>query len=305
VANFAGDPEKRLSLFNWIDNPGGEMRTFPNWIASPLLALAVCGPATATTISGVAGAIASSGACNDTKQVQANTSAAVRDTLELHAATSCNGQSASVDLRGDSATATIGIKASANGTSTGSSQAAGEVALHDTWVFTVAPGHAPQTFISIPVSITLEGNISSDAIFDPVFGRFLDYSLFVTDFYTNLGLLPSGKIATTGAFSQTFSGNVDLDYFGLNSLQSKLNIALQMDIVSLLHGTVDFYNTASISLDLPEGVSVVTSSGLPLRFGSPVVGAVPEPGTIPLLLAGLAIIGYRVSGRSRVNRSMS
>jgi hypothetical protein len=291
-------------LFNRIDNPGGDMRAFPKWIASPMLALVVCGPATATIISGVAGAIGSSGACSDIKQVQANTPAAIRDTLELHAATACNGQSASTDLRGDAATATIGIKASSNGSSTGSSQGGGEVALHDTWLFTVAPSYAPGTFISIPVAITLEGNISSDAIFDPVFGRFLDYSLSITDFYTNVGLQPFGKITTTGAFSQTFSGNVDLFYWGPNSLQSKLNIALQLDIVSLLHGTVDFYDTASISLTLPEGVSAFTSTGLPLQFGAPVVRAVPEPGTIPLLLAGLAMIGYRANSR-RVKRSRS
>jgi len=125
------------------------------------------------------------------------------------------------------------------------------------------------------------------------FNRFLDYGLSVRDLYAGLSattlFAANGAISTTGAFTQTFNGNVNFRYFGPGSaLPMTAEVVANLFLPGLDEGVVDFYNTASISMQLPSGFSATTSSGLPLVFAP-----VPEPRTNAMMLAGLGLLAWR------------
>jgi hypothetical protein len=238
----------------------------------------------AATLGGVVSMVAGSGTCNYSKLVPLDTP---QDTFVLSGATGCSGGSSSVDLHGDAATGTVGLRATSSGNGLGSSQASAQVYYSDHWLISVPMGTAVGTY-TIPVSLTLEGNISPGALSG--FNRFMDYNLSIRDLYAGLSpntlFQANGSISSTGAFTQTFSGNVDFRYFGPGSaLPMTAEVIASLVLPGLNEGVVDFYNTASISMDLPSGFSVTTSSGLPLVFAP----AVPVPPAAYLL--GSALIG--------------
>lgn len=264
-------------------------RRYLSSLAVACLATLVVSEAAATaSLGGVVSVLAGSGSCNDSKLVPGST---LQDTFALSGATACSGGSASADLHAEAATATIGLRASSAGNGLGSSQAAAQVQFTDYWLLNVPTGTASGTFINIPVSIQLDGSVTAGAVYDSSFGRFLDYSLTISDHYTALSpggnFSALGKITSSGNFSQTFSGSVNFFYPGPGSLSTRADIGMNLFLVSLFEGTVDFYNTARILIDLPPGFSATTSSGLPLQ-----VAAVPEPETYAMLLAGLGLLGF-------------
>lgn len=65
-------------------------------------------------------------------------------------------------------------------------------------------------------------------------------------------------------------------------------------------GTSDFSNTASLSLDLPEGVTFTSASGLFLT-----AAAVPEPATWSLLIGGFGACGATLRQRRRLSPAFS
>jgi hypothetical protein len=258
-------------------------------LAVACLATLVVSEAAATAnLGGTVSVLAGSGSCHDNNQVPGNT---LQDTFALSGATACSGGSASADLHAEAATGTIGLRASSAGNGFGSSNAAAQVQFTDYWLLNVPTGTASGTFINIPVSIHLDGSVTPGAVFDASFGRFLDYNLTISDHYTTLSPGGSfsafGRITSSGIFSQTFNGSVNFFYWGPGSLPTRADVEMTLFLVSLFEGTVDFYNTARISLDLPPGFSATTSSGLPLQFA-----AVPEPETYAMLLAGLGLLGF-------------
>ena len=227
----------------------------------------------------------------------------LQDAISLSAATACNGGTAAADIHGEAATGSIGVRATSSGNGFGSSMAVASVGLNDYWLITAPPGIAANTSVRIPVTIKVDGVISPGASFDPVYGAFLAFNMNISDHYNALSptgqFVARGTVATSGSFSRTFTGNVDLFYFGPNSLPIRADIALSLDVVSLLEGSVDFYNTASIALTLPAGFSAATSAGLPL-----LLAPVPERETWLMLFAGLATLGglpARKKGASRLS----
>ena len=241
-------------------------------------------------LGGVVSVLAGSGVCNNNQLVPLNT---LQDSFLLSGATACSGGSASVDLRGEAATGSVGLRASSAGNGYGSSQAGAQVKLTDHWLLTPASGTAAGT-INIPVSIKLEGSISPGAVFDTYGG--LSYILTISDLYgapqPSAVFTAWGNISTSGNFSQTFNGSVNFQYSGPSSLPMTAVVEMSLSLNSLLEGTVDFYNTASITMGLPLGFSATTSSGLPLVFAP-----VPEPGVYPMMLTGLGILGLAVRRR--------
>jgi hypothetical protein len=242
------------------------------------------------TLGGVVSLVGGSGTCNFSQLVPLSTQ---QDTFVLSGATGCLGTSSSVDLHGEAATGTIGLRATSSGNGLGSSQAAAQVYYSDHWLLTPPAGLANGTY-TIPVSLTLEGNISPGALNSFQFNRFLDYSLSVRDLYGGLSapslFAANGAISTTGAFTQTFNGNVSFNYYGPGSgLPMTVEVIASLFLPGLNEGIVDFYNTASISMQLPSGFSATTSSGLPLVFPP-----VPEPRTSAMMFVGLGLLAWRV-----------
>jgi len=263
------------------------------------LVLGVAAPnASATLIGGVAGAYSGGSlGCQDTKAVPLTT---VQNHLVLSASASCLGQPASAGLYADAATASVGVKASASGVESGS-QAGAFVGLMDRWVFTLPASVATGTILSFPVSFTLDGNIAPGSSYQSNFASFLSYVFTISD--PQRGYSPfqtfqeTGNITSPGVYADTFSGIINLINRG-PGLGMLADIEMNLWIKGLDSGMIDFYNTAKISLDLPDGVSVRTSSGLPLDFGKPPVdpepSSVPEPATWTLMLLGLAgAVGFR------------
>jgi hypothetical protein len=244
--------------------------------------LAASGGASATAqLGGVvsAGFVAGGGLCAKNKQVPLTTP---QDTFALSLAAACvDGSSASGDLHAEAATRSIGLRVSAAGAST----VAAQVGFVDQWLLSVAPGTPIGTY-TIPVSFKLDGTVSAGTA--PFFGSFLSYVFGTRDLYggsaPGSALSVSDKVTATGAFSQTFAGTVNFRYFGPGSgLPLTAEVEMILFVPHLENGTIDFYNTASVSMTLPDGWSAATLSGLPLSFAPPV----PEPASGELLALGL------------------
>ena len=269
------------------------------------LVLCVTGTnASAALIGGVAAAHAGgSPGCQDTKAVPLTT---VQDHLALSASTACLGESASVDLYADAATTSVGMKAAANSGVDLGAQVNAFVGLIDRWVFTLPASVATGTILSIPVSFTLDGSVAPGSSYRSGFSRFMDYVFTISDPQQGFSQFQqtfqkTGSISSPGAYADTFSGIINLinrgPFFGMVA-----DVEMNLWIPGLESGSIDFYNTAKIFLDLPDGVSVTSSTGLPVTFGTPPVvpepGSVPEPSTWILLMVGFAGI---VGGRRRLN----
>ena len=268
-------------------------------LVAAVFAMLLAGESSATAnLGGALYLVGGAGLCNQGKLVALDT---LQDTFLLNGATGCNGTSASVDMHGEAATAQVGLRASSSGDGFGSSQAAAQVYFSDHWLLTLPAGSAVGTY-TIPVSLTLEGSISPGSL--TAFNRFMDYSMSIRDLYS--GLSPStlftayGSFAATGTFSQTFGGSVDFRYFGPGSaLPTTAEVIISLSLPGLNEGVVDFYNTASISMQLPAGFSATTSSGVPLVFAP-----VPEPATYALMLAGLGFLAWEARRRRRGLRAV-
>ena len=271
----------------------------PRTLMGPILvcsALGAGGPAAAVAIMGGSVALGGgNGACNVNATVPLTTP---QDNFLLSRATGCAGTNSSAQLRGNAATASVGLRAASSGNGLGSSQVAAQVYLADQWQISV-PAGTPLGPITLPVSLHLEGSISPAAVVNfPFFGRFLDYFMNIGGYLGAAGVLQAnGSIVTTGAFAQTFNANLTWQHTG-QPLRAAIEMSLFMP--GLNEGVLDFYNSAAASILLPPGYSATTSSGLPLVFAP-----VPEPSPAALLLAGLAWLGLwrRAGPRWRGGRS--
>ena len=236
------------------------------------------------------------GSCNVRSLVPTDTA---QDSFALAAATlPCLGDSSSVQIRGEAATASIGLRAVSIGDGLGSSKAAAGVSFVDEWRIGV-PAGTPIGLISLPVSLRLDGNISPGALWAFNQNRYLEYSLSIGDFAGNGGVgrafMVNGRLAASGNFSQTFQGNVAFSNLGAGAPPTA-QVSLLLLVPGLIEGQIDFYNTASASVTLPPGYTATTSSGLQLVFAP-----VPEPATTALMLLGgvalLCMARHRAAGR--------
>jgi PEP-CTERM motif len=255
-------------------------------LVAACLGCAAVGEAGATAqLGGVVstGFAAGFGLCNRSQVVPLDT---LQDTFALHLAASCDGgaATASGDLRADAASGSIGMQLSA----AGAAAASAEVRYFDTWLLNVAPGTLPGTF-TIPVVFKLEGSVTPGSV-ARLGGNFLQYTFDTRDLYAGLPMSVVGSVTAVGAFAQTFAGTVDFRYLGVGSaLPTTAEVEIILSAPQIEAGTLDFFNTASVSLALPFGWSATTSSGLPLSFVP--TAAVPEPASMALMLLGLVCMG--------------
>lgn len=256
-------------------------------LAAALLVAGFIGDAAALArTGGVVSMHAGAGACRNDQYIPLDT---FQDSFAMHGDTACGGGAVSADLRSDAATGRAGLKAQAApaaGSALGHSQVAAQVAFSDQWLISVPAGTPVGSFM-LPVSLRLQGEVMPGAVASTQYGRFLDYSLSVGD-YWSFGapgslLAANGQITAVGAVDQTFAGLINVRYFGPGSLATTLQVSINLFMPGLQQGELDFFHTASVSLALPPGFSATTSSGLPLVFAP-----VPEPATGALLAMGLA-----------------
>ena len=230
---------------------------------------------------GVVSLVGGSGSCNKSQLTPLDTP---QDTFALTLSTACNGGSASGELRSDATTTSVGLHTAVSGTG---AQAAAEVSLIDLWTIGVPAGTAPGTAFTLPAAFRLEGDVAPGSTFGASFGRFLDYSISLSQFGSVSGIVQrNGQVASTGHFDQTFSGLVGFTYFG-PGVATLADFEMQLFVFDLTQGDIDFFHTLSASLELPPGFTATSSSGTPLFVSSPV----PEPETLPLMVLGLIVVG--------------
>jgi len=235
------------------------------------------------------------GACNASAQVPTTT---LQDSFMLAVATPlspiCGGQAASGSMYAQAATRSLGMQLAASGPLT---TAAGQVSFADTWIITPPPG-TPSGLITMPVSFSLDGSVAPGSIFR--YGRFLDYVFIMADPNSGPGgplqrFDASGQITATGNVTLVFNGLMNIRNTNQSSFPMSASVLMQLFVPQLDSGSIDFYNTAVASIELPPGFTATTSSGIPLVFAP-----VPEPATSALWSLGLAAVG--LAARRRVAR---
>lgn len=98
----------------------------------------------------------------------------------------------------------------------------------------------------------------------------------------------------SGSFNE--SGTLNFDYLAGN--RYLIVASLQVGVSN--GGTVDFYNTATLSgLSLTAGTMSALSGTDYFNLGSTVAPPIPEPETWAMLLAGLGLVGWAARRRAR------
>ena len=267
------------------------------WSLAAVALLATSPVASAATIGGVASSVVGSSpfnvdGCQSIKSVPLDT---VQDSFSLGSSIACRGESASVNLRGNAATASIGLQALANSGADRGAQANALVGLSDRWTFVLPGSVKTGTILTIPVSFILHGTVGSGSSPAGSPFPFLDYVYSIIDPQQGFSQFQeTGSIKSPGVFAETFSGPIKLINRG-PGLGMIADVEMSLSVPGLTTGSVDFLNTAEISLLLPDGVSVRTSSGVPIDFDT--ASKIPEPGTWALLAGPLGWLISRMIRR--------
>lgn len=121
--------------------------------------------------------------------------------------------------------------------------------LLDFWDISVAPGTASGP-ITVPVTLQFDGSILPGAVFNPVFGRFMDYSFHFGEPFSFNVFTATGSLTAAGNYSQTFSGNVVLPYSVGQPLTAIIDLSMMMMAsgLALLLGLSRMIRTRSKSL---------------------------------------------------------
>jgi len=237
-------------------------------------------------IGGVASIVAGLGACHDNQLVPQDT---VQDSFVLNAATSCLAQSAFANLEASALVPSIGLEANSNPGGSFGSQAAAQVHSYDRWKFTVPAGTPMGAMFLIHVTFSLDGTVAPGSLTN--FPSYLNYVFSIIDPQQGFSQFQqTGSITAPGVYALTFPGAISLEYWG-PALGMLADVEMTLSVPGLDSGSIDFLHTGSISLGLPNGVTVATSSGQELTFATP--SAVPEPDTYMLLCPGLVALFAR------------
>jgi hypothetical protein len=148
-------------------------------------------------------------------------------------------------------------------------QAAAGLGLIDLWTIGVPLGTPIGTAFTLRVAFLPEGDVSPGASFGAGFGRFLDYSILLSQFGSVSGLFQTtGQVVSTGHFDQTFAGRVSFTNFG-PTVPTIADFEMQLFVPALTQGDIDFLHTLLASVALLPGSTTTSSSGTPLFVTSP------------------------------------
>jgi hypothetical protein len=155
--------------------------------------------------------------------------------------------------------------------------------------------------LEVPVTWTFEGSTDFEGGFpNGLYGyfRLTTFSNLDTVEFADLNVA-SNPIWEEGTYLFTFTDMLTINEVDLYQLQMSLGLAM------IGTGTLDYGNTAYFNIDLPQGVSLISSSGVllsdPIRQEP---GAVPEPATWATLVVGFGAVGYLVRRARRRDHSV-
>jgi MYXO-CTERM domain-containing protein len=166
------------------------------------------------------------------------------------------------------------------------------VSLTDRLHFTVPGGLAAGEDLLVGVTFTLAGSLSPDALFDPIYGRFLDYDLNFYDWASSFD--PEHQLATFGKLTATpFAGPLVLSkVVKIRGDFLLATVSMTLSVPGISQGSVEFLDLmdgATIALDLPPGVTFTSESGTFL--------SAPEPDAA--LMAATVLALGAIGGRRR------
>ncbi len=247
----------------------------------PVLAVPQLASAQANSVRGTVSVFAGVPNCNDSDQVVVSP---LPSATTAASCTATNGASAAGASRADLTTGSVGLELFANPVAGGYAGGAGQSALADRLTFSVAGGIGQNEDLLVGVTFTLDGSLSTDALFDSIYGRYLDYNFDFSDFASfapDHALDALGMVTTTPFLGPlTFSKVVKIRGAFLTA-----NVAMDLFVPGIIQGSVDFLNTATVALELPPGVTFTSESGVFLTAPEPAGAAL---GVASLLtLAGL------------------
>ena len=262
--------------------PAGYMRLHRRglfWLLAPLLTVPQLASAQAHSVGGTVSIFAGVPNCNDSDQIVDSQLSSATTAAQCTAA---NGASSSASSHADLATGSVGLAFLATPVAGGYAGGAGQSSLTDQLHFAVAGGIGQDEDLLIPVTFTLDGTLSPDALFDPIFGRYVDYDFSFFDFASfdpEHALSAFGKVTTTPFLGPlTFSKVVKIRGAFLTA-----NVALDLFAPGIIQGDVDFLHTATIALDLPPGVSFTSDSGVFLTAPEPAGAALGAAALLALV----------------------
>lgn len=265
-----------------------------NALMIPLVCLgfAELASAQAHSVGGTVSIFAGVPNCNDSGQV---VDSQLTSATAIAGCIAGNGASASGVTSADLAAGSIGIELFASPITGGYAGAAAQTSIIDQLHFTVPGGLAPGEDLLVGVTFTLSGSLSADALFDPIYGRFLDYDLnfydWASPFDPEHGLTEFGKLTTAPfAGSLVFSQVVKIRGDFLLA-----NVSMYLTVPGITQGSLEFLDLldgARIELDLPPGVTFTSLSGAFL--------AAPEPASTTLGAASLLALACLRQRRLRL-----
>ena len=175
---------------------------------------------------------------------------------------------------------------------TPSGYAAASASISDTLSFTI-PGANASTITPLRYLVSLHAT-SADAETVFAFGGGGNYTMFGRlnqPYYIN----PIGW-ASASSWMDGTTRYFDLTY-NLVGADPTVGIGMTLEALAGLGSVTDFSNTAGISIIAPAGVTFTSQSGVFLS------GAVPEPSSWTMLIAGFGVVGAMVRRRRRMAAS--
>lgn len=248
------------------------------------LGFAELASAQAHSVAGTVSIFAGVPNCNGSDQI-VNSQLASATTLA--GCIAANGASASGVTGADLGAGSVGLELFASPVAGGYAGGSAQAALTDQLHFAVPGGLAPGEDLLVGVTFTLAGTLSPDALFDPIYGRFLDYDLNFYDWaspfdpahgLTAFGQLTSKPFLGPLVFSQVVKIRGDF---------LLANVSMALFVPGISQGGIEFLDLldgATIALDLPPGVTFTSLSGAFLTA--------PEPTATTLALASALTLAW-------------
>ncbi len=176
----------------------------------------------------------------------------------------------------------------------------------DTLHFSV-PGAGADTITPVQLTFRLDGtmvnsgtdtydsNAAAEVFGQLTFGhsdaRFDLKSNAATGYVTTLGYLDTYPSNAPGVWVSTpgYTSNTYTETYFLTGASGDIGVELSVNLACSLGYVCDYSHTAKFGLVLPAGASFSSDSGVFLT--APVGGAVPEPASWALLVAGFGVVG--------------